>query len=456
MAWRSPSILPFLALFAIAYSAQSSAAPPERLRIVIETDAGGDPDDEQSLVRFLLYANEWDVQGIIASRPAARDGENKNPERTGLGIVRAHLRAYAECFPNLRLHDPRFPDPKTLFERTAPGYPTNGGDGDEGVRLLLAAVDVPDERPIWFCNWGTDDASAESSLKRALDLVRQTRGPEAYAKFKSRFRLSSADKFGAHTTSIDPPFALWVDTFRPPMDGKRWYHRFSALTATAGGFDVNRDVRTGHGLLGALYPLNTTHPQKEGDSMTFLYLIPTGMNDPQHPTWGSWAGRYGPNPDFPGRSFFWANQLDAWQGKTNRDNTLARWAIALQHDFAARLDWCIADDFKKANHRPIAVLNVDHTTNILELSAKSGDTVQLSSAGSSDPDGNAITPTWIIYTEAGSFHGAVNLSAQTGQTTSFIAPAVKHAATIHIILQLEDNGRPSLFAYRRAIISIQP
>ncbi|HVK59408.1 MAG TPA: nucleoside hydrolase-like domain-containing protein, partial [Candidatus Kapabacteria bacterium] len=32
----------------------------ERLRVMVETDAGGDPDDEQSLVRFLLYSNEWD------------------------------------------------------------------------------------------------------------------------------------------------------------------------------------------------------------------------------------------------------------------------------------------------------------------------------------------------------------------------------------------------------------
>jgi hypothetical protein len=40
----------------------------DRLRLMIETDAGGDPDDEQSLVRFLLYANEWDVEGIIARR----------------------------------------------------------------------------------------------------------------------------------------------------------------------------------------------------------------------------------------------------------------------------------------------------------------------------------------------------------------------------------------------------
>ena len=66
-------------------------------------------------------------------------------------------------------------------------------------------------------------------------------------------RLASADAFGPHTLEIAPPFPLWVDTFRPPQDGKRWYHRFSAITATAGGFDVERDLRTGNGPLGALY-----------------------------------------------------------------------------------------------------------------------------------------------------------------------------------------------------------
>src|SRR5205814_3713606 len=138
--------------------------------------------------------------------------------------------------------------------------------------------------------------------------------------------LCSDDHFGDHTTRIEPPFALWIDTFRPPVDGRRWYHRFSALTATAGGFDVERDVRTGHGPLGALYPTNTTHPQKEGDTMTFLYLVPTGMNDPQEPSWGSWAGRYGLQEGAKGRAYYWANLTDDWQGSRQRDNTLKRWA----------------------------------------------------------------------------------------------------------------------------------
>ena len=75
------------------------------LRLLIETDAGGDPDDEQSLVRFLLYANEWDIEGIIANRPATRRPENKNPDDTGLGIVQRLLDAYGECRPNLVQHD---------------------------------------------------------------------------------------------------------------------------------------------------------------------------------------------------------------------------------------------------------------------------------------------------------------------------------------------------------------
>ena len=73
---------------------QPLAVAAERLRVLIETDAGGDPDDEQSLVRFLLYCNEWDVEGIICTCPKARDGENLNPERTGLVV--GHLNEMAD------------------------------------------------------------------------------------------------------------------------------------------------------------------------------------------------------------------------------------------------------------------------------------------------------------------------------------------------------------------------
>src|SRR5215213_9502716 len=88
-------LFPLLLLLVVATGTLSNHAAerrPEanhpdssRLRLIMETDAGGDPDDEQSLVRFLLYVNEWDVEGIIANRPKAIDGENRNAVRDGLG-----------------------------------------------------------------------------------------------------------------------------------------------------------------------------------------------------------------------------------------------------------------------------------------------------------------------------------------------------------------------------------
>src|SRR5688572_21766260 len=133
-----------LALLLLAFEWKAIAG--ERIRVIIETDAGGDPDDEQSLVRFLLYANEWDVEGIICNRPIARDRENLNPERTGLGIVQRLVKAYGECYPHLVKHDPRYPQPELLLKRTVAGYEDNG----DGVKLILAAVNADDPRPVWF------------------------------------------------------------------------------------------------------------------------------------------------------------------------------------------------------------------------------------------------------------------------------------------------------------------
>ncbi len=414
--------------------------------MIIETDAGGDPDDEQSLVRFLLYANEWDVEGIIANLSKARGGENGNPERTGLGIVRRLLNAYRECYPQLVQNDSRYPTCEQLWNRTVAGY--NGAT--EAVKLIISAVDAPDPRPVWYSDWGTQGA-ATNNLLRALDEVWHTRGKEGYARFKSRLRLTSYDRFARHTTNLAPAFELWINTFQPEMDKRRWYHRFSAITGNAGGFDLIRDVLRDHGALGALYPTNTTHWQKEGDSMTFLYLVPTGMNDPAQPTWGSWAGRYGPNENFPGKPYYWANQRDAWNGLTNRDNTLARWAAHLQNDFRARLDWCVRD-FAHANHPPVPRVDGELTRGI-----ESGERVILDASSSTDPDGQTLRFQWFHYPEPGTYRGKpIVIENDLSAKASFLAPPVASAQTLHVILVVSDSGSPQLTRYKRVVFTVQP
>ncbi len=431
---------------ALVFAASLHAAETPRLRVLIETDAGGDPDDEQSLVRFLLYANEWDVEGIIANRPKARDGENRNPERTGIGIVRRLLDAYGECWPQLVRHDPRYPSKSELWERTVPG----DGATDAGVLLIRRALEREDPRPLWYADWGTDAGAATNNLRRLLDRVWDEQGPAGYDWLKSRLRLASADKFGPHTAELKPPFPLWVDTYRPERGGRRWYHRFSALTSTAGGFDLVRDVLTGHGPLGALYPTNTTHWAKEGDSMTFLYWVPNGLNVPDYPHWGGWAGRYGPNETLPGRPYFWANQEDHGSGATNRDSTLARWAVALQNDFRARLDWCVRSP-AEANHPPVVQLNTDS-----HLRVAAGQTVTISAEGSSDPDGNVLRFHWEEYPEAGMFRGTPEWSGEDSPVIQVKAPWVDARETLHFILSVTDQGEPSLTRYARVVLTVDP
>ena len=152
----------------------------------------------------------------------------------------------------------------------------------------------------------------------------------------------------------------------------------------------------------------------------------------------------------------------AVNGKPHTSNqaSIWRWRKHYQHDFAARMDWCVTDDFKAANHNPVAVLNGDRSKAIVQVSAKSGEIVSFSSTGSSDPDGDAITCTWMVYREAGTYSGDVELTRNAGMRTDLTIPDAgsgsQTESTVHVILTVEDNGTPSLVAYRRAIVTIQP
>ena len=66
----------------------------QKQRVIILTDIEADPDDTQSLVRLLLYANQLDIKGLVATTSCWLQAEI-HPES-----IRKIIRAYGQVKSN--------------------------------------------------------------------------------------------------------------------------------------------------------------------------------------------------------------------------------------------------------------------------------------------------------------------------------------------------------------------
>ena len=131
---------------------------------------------------------------------------------------------------------------------------------------------------------------------------------------------------------------------------------------------------------------------KEGDTPSFLSLVPNGLGDVEHPRLGSWGGRFegegGRLTDVPDTDLDTSNDPDP------RMSSVYRWRPAFQADFAARLDWCVKP-YAEANHPPVVRIAGDR-----ERKVKAGDVVSLDAGGTTDPDGDGLDFSWSVYPAA--------------------------------------------------------
>jgi hypothetical protein len=137
----------------------------------------------------------------------------------------------------------------------------------------------------------------------------------------------------------------------------------------------------------------------------------------------------------------------------NRDNTAARWAVHLQNDFKSRLDWCVAEDFAGANHPPIPHCQEDATTGVLQVAARAGGKLRLDAAGSTDPDDDELSYRWYVYPEPGTYRGEAPIQNAKSAQAELSIPSDAAGKTIHVILEVTDNGEPPLTRYRRVIVT---
>ena len=459
----------------------SSIADGAKPRLFVLSDIEADPDDSQSLIRLLLYSNEIEIEGLVATTSV----HQKN--RVAPTSIHRIVGEYAKVRENLALHDPAYPQAATLDGLVGSGQPVYGmagvgsGKSTDGSRRIIAALEEPDPRPLWVTGWG-----GPNTLAQALYDIRETRSPEEAQRLIAKLRvytISDQDDSGPWMREEFPELFYVVS---PGGYGAATWTGMSSVIEGIDNATISNDwfvehIQQGHGPLGAAYP--DTAYGVEGDTPSFLGLIPNGLNEPERPDWGGWAGRYElripdrstTNPDgFNGgvpvpqeTRPIWTNAVDSYRpyvaksyGRaiqpmertfTGFRETLWRWREEYQNDFAARMDWTVKTP-QDANHPPIVRLS--HPD---RLTVHPGDVVPLNALGTTDPDGDSLSYHWFQYPEAGTYPEAIEMwGAENLYARGFTAPVVEQRSEAHFILKVTDKGSPALTRYRRVVITILP
>lgn len=466
---RCCHLVVFALLALAAYSAHVAPAaesqppaPVERPRLLVLTDISSlraneaEPDDGQSLVRLLLYANDLELEGLIATSNLGH-GERVRPE-----LLLDAIAAYAQVQPRLAQHDSRYPSADQLRTLVHAGQPHAGRKMpiDEcvganfdtaGSRAILRAADRNDSRPLWIAIWG-----GSADLAQALWRARAERSADDLRRLLSRLRV--------HAINDQDSTGEWIRREFPSLDVIVQDRAYRGMYRGGDSSLVDREwVQRhvhGHGRLGDLYPnynggdiFGRTHGPvrgvKEGDTPSFLFLVPNGFDSPRLREFGGWGGRFARAAT---DSSHWRDvpdlDLQDPRDPDPRTSSVYRWRADFQGDFAARLDWCIKSP-QDANHPPRVRL-----AGPLERSVALGHAVELDASASDDPDRQDLSFEWSLYPRPAA-PLRVEWSEPRGAKTRLVVADAPPGAVLPVLLVVRDSGDPPLTRYGRALIRVQ-
>jgi hypothetical protein len=318
-----------------------------RPRLAILTDIGGDPDDQQSLIRLMVYANEFEIEALIASASGTRGELNESVTRPDL--IRKVVKAYGQVLPNLERHARGWPAESHLLKIVKSGNPgrerlhIGEGHDTEASQFLIERIDSGDStRPLNIAVWG-----GQTDLGQAIWRAQQQRTEAEFAAFVRKFRV--------YDINDQDGIADWMRTEFPGLhyvlakapldrDKREGTYRGMYLTGDESATSlawVQKNVLS-KGPLGALYPTKTfTSPNqhsclKEGDTPSWFFFLPLGGNDPNDPNIPGWGGQFVQSPDG-----WWRDQPRS--ERFDPRTSVSRWRTAFQNDFAKRMKWCLPE-----------------------------------------------------------------------------------------------------------------
>jgi hypothetical protein len=491
-----------LPLLVVAPLLPAATPASERPRLIVLADMGNEPDEEQQMLHLLMCSNEVQLEGLLAVsgiflRP---DAEQEFKRKLYPELFHRLIDGYAQVYPNLQKHAAGWHAPDQLRRLVAVGQraygmaDTGAGKSSPGSQLIIAAVTRPDPRPVHLViNAGSN------TLAQALIDYRATHTPAEVVAFVAKlivFENQAQDDAGAWICH-EFPAIHWIRSrkqtrgFGGPADVNVGPNHWKPYPTNPEGQHewADEHVMRGHGALGELYPYriilqitppNRLHFIEGGGTIPWMRLVSPGLTDATEPSWGGWSGRYTsekmnnvPSPfapvvagektsepfatysDHVGVQDRWLNPDD---GKIYHHDfaPIWRWRQAMWNDFQARMDWCVKP-LAEGNHHPVAALDGDTSNTILRLTARPGDALSFDASASTDPDGDTLRYSWLIYPEAGRspYGKELTLDNPTAAKINFTVPADAAGKELHLILEVTDQSPiVPLTAYRRVVVEV--
>jgi hypothetical protein len=470
-------------------------------RTIVTTD--GEVDDVDSFIRLLLYANEFDIVGLVYSssqwhykgdgkgtlfmsemeNTAKRYGKRADLRWPGTTWMQKYVSAYGRIYPNLIKHAKGYPTQDYLSGLIKTGNIDFEGEmsqNTEGSDFIKKILLDNNPAPVYLQIWGGTNTVARA-LKSIEEEYKNTNDWEAiYNKVSQKAIIYAVlDQDATYQKYVAPNWPkirvlynsdqFWSFAYPWPMVVPK------ELQSSLRGPWFAENIRFNHGPLLENYYLwgdgkridgdpEHTHGDmeeakkngftqfdfiSEGDSPAFFYLVDVGLRSLEDGSYGGWGGRMVKSTKNP---FRWEDgkhvtDFNPYTKKNDAAYPQVRWVDALQNDFAARADWCVMS-YEDANHPPMLQLDKaqDFTVSPKEV-------VKLS-VSASDPDGDPLHYRWWQYQEVGTYQGKVAIQNPLSVQASVTIPDdMQKGQTVHVILEVSDSGTPKLTRYKRVIIT---
>ena len=457
-----------ICLLAVSTTGQAKSENGLKPRLVVCTDiapADVEPDDMESMVRLMAYADCFEVEALITSV-----GWNCDPyPKEWADYLFRVIEAYRQDVPNLMKRSDQqgflsiaqengqqqigyWPSADYMKSCAVMGSQRGGikviGEGNDspGSELLIRLADEDDPRPIYVAAWG-----GANTLAQAIWRVKQTRSAEELKRFVRKFRIYTiTDQDMQYNMRMDRAYSshMWLrrefkDDLQFIWDEGTWQEQCELGKRN---WTMHQQHIQTKGALGKEYP--NYKWGVEGDTPSFLYVIPNGLNDPEDPSQAGWAGYHerGICPD--SLTTAWTS----WQEPTRSISVgyKQRFYSVELNDFMARMEWA---EKGEGNRNPIVVVDGHKGPSPLVLQAKAGDTIRLDASASSDPDGDTIGFLWWQQPEIGTARLAIDNTEKAIITVRI--PAAAKGQTLHLVCEVSDNGPFNLRSYQRMIIVIE-